>query len=239
MINEHVRDRAAKWIAGDILMASNPGEAFRRWRELIGMSQTALGRALGISPSVISDYETGRRKSPGVVILKRIIGAFLKADEEQGGKVLLTIAHMFGPRPSSDAVLDIREFRKPVSGKTIYKAVDGEVAANKKLLNKKLFGYTVIDSYKAVLELHPEDFRRLYGMTAERALVFTGVTMGRSPMVAVKVMGITPGMIVFHGSLKQVDAVGVKIAELLRVPLVVSKLPSVGDLLENLRKCAS
>jgi putative transcriptional regulator len=69
--------------------------------------------------------------------------------------------------------------------------------------------------------------------------VFTGVTTGRSPMVAIKVMGITPGMVILHGGeLKQVDPLGMKIAEILRVPLIVSKLTTVNDLLEGLRKCA-
>jgi predicted transcriptional regulator len=57
-------------------------------------------------------------------------------------------------------------------------------------------------------------------------------------MVAIKVMGITPGMVILHGELKQVDPLGIKIAEILRVPLIVSKLPTVNDLLEGLRKCA-
>jgi len=145
---------------------------------------------------------------------------------------------MFGTQLPPDIVLDIREFKEPIEGKALCKAVEGEVVVNKDLLHQKLFGYTVVDSYKAVLGLSADEFRRLYGLTTERALVFTGVTTGRSPMVAIKVMGITPGMVIFHGELKQVDPLGLKIAEILRVPLVVSKLPSVNDLLEGLRKCA-
>ena len=90
----------------------------------------------------------------------------------------------------------------------------------------------------AVLGLSADDFRRLYGLTTERVLVFTGVTTGRSPMVAVKVIGITPGMVLLHGGLKEVDPLAIKIAELLKVPLVVSRLPSVEALLEGLRNCA-
>jgi putative transcriptional regulator len=112
------------------------------------------------------------------------------------------------------------------------------MVVDRSLLDRKLFGYTVIDSYKAVLGLSAEDFRRLYGLTTERVLVFTGVTTGRSPMVAVKVIGITPGMVLLHGELKDVDPLAIKIAELLKVPLVVSRLPSVEALLEGLRNCS-
>lgn len=232
-----VRERIARWIAGDITLSDDTGGAFKRWRERFGMSQTSLAKVMRVSPSVISDYEAGRRKSPGAAIIKRVVDAFLKVDEQQGGEVSKTFAKVFGTQLPPDIVLEIREFGEPIDGKTICNAVDGDVVANKDLLSQKLFGYTIIDSYKAVLGLSADDFRRLYGLTTERALVFTGVTTGRSPMVAVKVIGITPGMVILHGELKSADALGVKIAELLRVPLVISRLPSVGDLLEGLRKC--
>lgn len=238
MFKDPIKERVRRWIAGDITLSEDPGGAIKRWREIFGMSQTSLAEALGISPSVISDYEAGRRKSPGVGTVKRIVEAFVEFDEQHGGKVKRAFAHMFGTQLPPDIVLDIREFKEPVDGRTICEVVAGEVAANEELLDQKLFGYTVIDSYKAVLGLSADEFTRLYGLTTERALVFTGVTTGRSPMVAIKVIGITPGMVILHGSLQTVDPLGIKIAEILRVPLVVSRLPSVSDLLEKLRKCA-
>ncbi len=75
-------------------------------------------------------------------------------------------------------------------------------------------------------------------MTTERALVFTGVTTGRSPMIAIKVKGITPGVVVIHGEIKEVDPLAVKIAEILRVPLIVSKITAVNELIEKLKKCS-
>lgn len=239
MFPDPTKDRVARWIAGDIALSEDPGSALKRWREIFGMSQTTLAEALHISPSVISDYEAGRRKSPGVATVRRIVETFIKVDEKQGGQVARAFMHMFGTQLPPDIVLDIREFREPIDGKTLCKAVEGEVIVNKELLDQKLFGYTIVDSYKAVIGLSADDFTRLYGLTTERALVFTGVTTGRSPMVAIKVIGITPGMVIFHGELKQVDPLGIKIAEILRVPLVISRLPSVGDLLEGLRRCAA
>lgn len=233
-----VKERIAKWIAGDITLSEDHGAAMKRWRERFGLTQTALAKAIRISPSVISDYEAGRRKSPGATTIKRMVGTFLDVDEKEGGKVLRTFSHVFGTQLPPDVVLEIREFGEPVDGKTICKAVDGDIVANKDMLDRKLFGYTVIDSYKAIVGLSTDDFRRLYGLTTERVLVFTGVTTGRTPMVAVKVIGITPGMVLLHGDLKEADQIGVKIAELLKTPLVISRAPSVGELLDGLRKCA-
>lgn len=238
MFEDSAKERAAKWIAGDIALSPDPGAAIKRWREMFGVSQISLAKALGISPSVVSDYEAGRRKSPGASIIKRIVEAFIRADEEQEGKFMKAFVRVFGTRLPSDVVLDLREFKRPVEGKVVCKAVEGEVVANKDALSHKLFGYTIIDSYKAVVKLTSEEFVKLYGLTAERVLAFTGVTTGRSPLVAIKVIGITPGMVILHGKLQQVDPLGVKIAELLRVPLVLSKLQTPQTLLEKLRKLA-
>jgi putative transcriptional regulator len=239
MMEEERKSRVARWIAGDITLSSNPAVAIKRWRETFGVSQTALAKALKISPSVISDYEAGRRKSPGIATIRRIVEAFLKADEEGGGRISRVFEQMFGLPLPPDIVLDIQEFKEPIDGKKLCEAVKGEVAANEDLLDHKLFGYTIIDSLKAVLTLSVEDFKRLYGLTAERALVFTNVSMGRSPMVAIKVIGITPGAVVFHGPIKKVDKIGIKIAEVLRVPLIVSRLASVEELVAELKKCVS
>ncbi|MBU4201932.1 MAG: helix-turn-helix domain-containing protein, partial [Candidatus Altiarchaeota archaeon] len=53
-------------IAGEIVLADAPGKSMRKWREIFGIKQNSLAQKLGISASVISDYESGRRKSPGI-----------------------------------------------------------------------------------------------------------------------------------------------------------------------------
>ncbi|MEW6222724.1 MAG: helix-turn-helix domain-containing protein [Candidatus Hadarchaeota archaeon] len=232
------KERIMKWIAGDIALSGNPGETIKRWRERFDVNQTELAKAIRVSPSVVSDYEASRRKSPGATTIKRITEALLKLDEERGGEVSRTFSHAFGTQLPPDVVLEIREYRQPVDGKAVAKAVNGEVVSGKEFMEQKLFGYTAIDSYKAIISMSPEDFRRIYGMTTERVLAFTGVTAGRSPMVAIRVIGITPGMVVLHGDLKEVDPLGIKIAQLLKVPLVISRLPTVVDLISNLRKCS-
>ena len=205
---------------------------------MFGMSQTDLAKALGISSSVISDYEAGRRKSPGVSTVRKMVNAFIETDEAQGGRVMRAFAHMFGTQLPPDVVLDIREFEEPLTGEDLVKVVDGISVVDGKLLGKRLFGYTVIDGPKAVVQLSAEEFTRLYGLTTERALVFTGVTTGRSPMIAVKVRGITPGIVILHGKIKKIDKLGIQIAESLHVPMIVSQVPTVKGLLDRLRKAS-
>jgi putative transcriptional regulator len=233
-----VKERVKKWIAGEICLSENPGDMIRHWRERFGINQTNLANAMRVSPSVICDYEAGRRKSPGTITIRKIVENMMKLDETGGGETLRNLSHVFGTQLPPDVVLEIREYSHPIDGKTVLKAISAEPVANKELLDQKLFGYTIIDSLKAILGLSPEDFRRLYGVTTERVLAFTGVTTGRSPMVAIRIMGITPGLVVLHGELKEIDPVAVKIAQILKVPLAVSRVPTVEELIAGLRKGA-
>lgn len=232
----NLRERAMKWILGEIAFSPDPARSLRTWRERFGIGQAELAKALGVSPSVVSDYESGRRKSPGLSTVRRMIEAMFAIDEQKGGVMLKSLTHLLIGRFPSSIVLEIKEYSKPVEGRTIVEAVKGEVFANEDMLTQKLFGHTVIDSLQAILSLSAEEFRYLYGLSTERVLAFTQVTTGRSPMVAVRVIGITPGMIVLHGQqLREPDALAVKLAQLLRIPLVVSRLPAVDDLIGAFR----
>lgn len=235
MFDDTIKNRVARWIAGDITTAEEPGGSLKRWREKFDIKQSTLAEKLDISPSVISDYESGRRKSPGVGIIQRIVKSLIETDEERGGQVTSAFAHRFGAHLPPEVVLAMREFEKPISGEDFLEVVEGELLTGGNSLNRNLFGYTVIDSPKAVLRLSTEDFIGLYGLTTERALIFTKVTTGRSPLVAIKVRGITPGVVVIHGDVEEPDRLGVKIAENLKVPLILSQVPTVDELLKGLR----
>lgn len=239
MFDDAARDRVARWIAGDITTSEDPGKSIRRWREKFGIKQNTLAQRLEISPSVVSDYESGRRKSPGVGVIRRVVRKLIETDEESGGQVTRAFANRFGAHLPPEIVLAMREFNQPIDGTELVGAVSGESLTDDDLLDRTLFGYTVVDSPRAVLELSSDDFMGLYGMTTERALVFTRVTTGRSPLVAIKVRGITPGAVVIHGTIDKPDRLGVKIAESLKIPLIVSRAPSVDELLSDLRDTSS
>ena len=50
-------------IAGEIALSADPGKTIKKWREEFGISQHELADNVGISHSVISDYESGRHRS--------------------------------------------------------------------------------------------------------------------------------------------------------------------------------
>ncbi len=210
----------AEKMAGEIALSPNPGETIKKWRSTFDVSQTDLAGQLDVSPSVISDYESGRRQSPGTQTVRRLVDALLDIDEEHGGRVLRQYSSM---RDTPGAILDIRELYEPVPARDVYDALDAEIQASEDTLDRELKGYTVVDSLKAITELSSFDYLKMYGWSSERALIFTGITYGRSPMVAVRVHPMKPAMVVYHQP-KSVDDLALKLARMEGIPLATTRM---------------
>ncbi|MEM5778003.1 MAG: helix-turn-helix domain-containing protein [Candidatus Aenigmatarchaeota archaeon] len=228
------KENLAKKIAGEIVLSDNAGMVIQKWRNIFKIPQRRLADEMKIMPSVISDYENGRRKSPGIKIIKRIVEAMISIDEKLGGKVI----HEFSELPTktvlSEAILDMREFDKPITIKDFCKNIDATLIVREDLSNKNLYGYTVVDSLKAIIDLSPFDMVKLYGLTNERALIFIGAHRGRSSMVALKVTNLRPGLVILHGS-EKIDDLAKRIGELENIPIGLTKINDKNELLKLLK----
>lgn len=218
-------------ISGDIVFSDTPGKTIKKWRQIFEISQKELAQRLGVSPSVISDYESDRRKSPGVNFIRRIIEAMLEIDKERGYKTVSKYRDILSGF-KLDVIIDMREFDELIGVNELAKTIDGEMLTD---FDKFVSGYTIVDSIKAILSLNAYDFYRLYGFTTERALIFTKVSTGRSPMVAVRVANLKPAVVVLHGiDAKDVDEIAIKLAEIERIPLIATQMP-LDDMIKALR----
>jgi len=72
------------WIAGSVVLSDNPSQQLKYWRKRFGVKQADLARKMDITPSVLSDYEKGRRPSPGVNFIKRYLIALYELGEANG-----------------------------------------------------------------------------------------------------------------------------------------------------------
>jgi len=231
-----LKNKLAEKMAGEITLSDNPGEILKKWRSNFEISQSDLATFLKVSPSVISDYESGRRKSPGIFIVSRIVEAILEMDTNRGGAKIRSYEGMLRGGFSADAIYDIHEYLSPISVDELTKLVMGEVvySPGNELL-RPLYGYTVVNSLKAILQLSYNELQKLYGWSSERAMVYTEVSTGRSPMVALRVTNLKPALIVIHGiSASAVDKIAAKIAEIEHVPLIATVMP-MPDLLRALQ----
>ena len=233
---ETVEELSTK-IAGEITLSKNPSKTLKKWRDLFGLTQSELARYLSTTPSVVSDYESGRRRSPGTRVVRKFVNAIIRADADRGYPVVKNYEKSHLSNAKTDIVIDMNEFASPLSVKGLCDAVSGEIVSGTAGKDAMVYGYTVVDSVKAILEFSSDDFLRLYGTTSQRALIFTKVSYGRSPLIAIRVSSIKPTVVVMHG-LKEMDELGLKIAQKERMPVILTT-KKIDEMLKELRRYAA
>ena len=232
-VSPSIQEVLARRIAGEIILSGKPGATMRKWRELFAVSQLRLSEKMRLSSSaVISDYESGRRESPGAKFIRRFVLALLQIDEEKGSRFIREFAKLTSS--PSMAVVDLREFPIPVRVEYLCRAIGGEVVACKDKYVKEVNGYTVIDSRKAIEALSGLEYAQLFGATTERALIFTNVENASLAMMIARVSSFKPRVVVFHRT--KPDDYAVKLAEYEQIPLIYSSAPSIEQLVKSLRK---
>lgn len=222
----------AQKIAGDIVMSENCGASLRKWREVFKLTQTEVGVLMGVSASVISDYEKGRR-SPGVKFVRRFVKALINLDKSRGYPVVKQIASSLNL--SLGAIMDLKDFSAPMKLDELVTVVEGFIANSNMHRDVIIYGYTVLDSLEAIERLSGNEFWQIMGATTRRALIFTKVSTGRSPMISVRVSPVKPVAVVLHGT-KKIDPLAIRLADREGLPLIVSLKPTAEDLIKSLRK---
>lgn len=227
------RDSLAREMSGEIVLSDSPEKVIKKWRDIFKISQKMLAEKLDITSSVVSDYESGRRKSPGIKVIRKYVDALLDIDMGRGGKTIRSFSKERGPQ-ASEAVLDIKEFGSGMNVGAFCKGINASLVAGGGK-GRTIYGYTLIDSFKAITEFSYQELTRLYGTTTQRALIFTGVETGRTPMVAIKLTNLHPALVVLHG-LDVVDDVAKRIADVENIPLAVCRLDGVENIIKHLKK---
>jgi putative transcriptional regulator len=227
------RNQLAEKMAGEITLSDSPGHALKKWRMNFEIAPGVLSERLGVSPSVISDYESGRRKSPGTAVVGKIVDTLLATDEESGGKHIEKFSTMLFSAVEDDVIYDLHEYGSPVQLKEFSDAIGCTLLCGS--IDQVIFGYTVVNSLNAIMQLSSDEFNRLYGWSTERALVFTNVSTGKSPMVAIRVTPFKPRCVVLQG----IDAANVhpiveKMAERDRITVMCTSM-DVDKIVSTLR----
>ena len=235
-MSRYILDEIARRLAGDIVMNPEPGRAMKRWRAMFNVTQHSLARILGVKPSVISDYENGKR-IPGSRLVRRYVEGLLELDGQRGWETTRRLARSLGL--PGEGILDMGEFEEPIGLDELALLIDGVILNPDVDLGRRVYGYTIVDSIKSILSLSGMEFYHLLGLTNERVIVFTNVSIGRSPMIAVRVSPVKPSVVVVHGPRRMVDPLAIRIAELERIPFLVTTLRDASVLVERLASKAA
>ncbi len=228
-------DNIRELVAGEIALSDSPGSVMKKWRSLFGITQAELSKHIKHSASTISDYESNRRLSPGVGVIRRFVDALFVIDEEHGGTVAKSLEKFSQENQKETPFYNIYDFTTPISGTDFNRIIEGKIVVNQSYLDSiQLFGYTEIDSLRVILELQPADYPKLFGSTTERAFLFKQVSTGRSPMVVIRVAPIKPKLVVLH-DISNVDKLAVRLAQVEKIPLITTKL-DIDEIRERLKK---
>jgi transcriptional regulator with XRE-family HTH domain len=123
-------------IAGSVVASPDPGQALKAWREKLGIRQVALAKEMKISPSVLSDYESGRRPSPGVQFVRKYVDALVVLDQvdipETGVVTQRILAFLADHIRSKPEMLVLADSRRSLRGfpPVVFKMNAAELAAD-------------------------------------------------------------------------------------------------------------
>ena len=228
-VPDYVLDYISKRIAGEIVLSREPGSVIKKWREIYGLNQFMASKLMGISPSVLSDYERGRRRA-GRRFIRKFINMLFEYDSKQDWIVTRRVARLLNIYV--EGVIDLGEFKNELSLDNLVLLTEG-ILLSTSTIHRPILGYTVLDSVKAVEALTANEYVKAMGATSDRVVVFTNITRGRSVMVAVRVSPVKPSAIVLHG-IKNIDPLAIYIAILENIPLIQSLL-EISELVKRFR----
>jgi putative transcriptional regulator len=229
-----LRNQLAEKMAGEITLSDSPGHALKKWRLNFEIAPGILADRLGVSPSVISDYESGRRKSPGTAVVGKIVDTLLAMDEENDGKHIQKFSTMLFSNVEDDVIYDIHEYGAAIPLKDFSEVIGCTLLCGS--IDQVLFGYTVVNSLNAIMQFSSDEFNRIYGWSTERAVIFTNVSTGKSPMVAIRVTPFKPRCVVLQGlDIGDVHPIVEKMAERDRITVMCTMM-DIDKIVSTLRE---
>jgi putative transcriptional regulator len=130
-------------------------------------------------------------------VVGKIVDTILSIDEANGGKYIKKFGKILYAEIDENVIYDIHDYPQPVPLSSFAGVLGCRTVCGS--LSQSIFGYTIINSLNAITQLSSNEFNRIYGWSTERALIFTEVTSGKSPMVAIRVTPFKPRCVVLQG----------------------------------------
>jgi len=217
-------------VAGMIIYSNSPGKTLRDIRLRLGISQKSLASLINISPSVLSDYESGRRRKPGTRFIKKYIDALIRS---KGVSAVVLATHNSENASSNDAIINIKEYANPIKASKLIDLLEADILTGVNMIDSPIYGHTVLDSIKAIITMRGEQFYKIFGKSSERALIFTRVGIGRSPMVAVRISPLKPRLVMLQGT-DRIESLAVEMALVENIILANIRIKNLNEVLEKL-----
>lgn len=152
-------------------------------------------------------------------MVKRYVDALIQMEVRNGGRFI----KRFDTEERPDYLLSIKEFTGSIPLREMMRALDADCVSKGMDLGRDLHGYTVLDSIRAITSLGAADYLKVFGWSSQRALIFTQVKYGRSPMIAVRAHPMKPAVVVYQKP-ENIDDLAIHLSKLENIPLLVSEM---------------
>ena len=138
-----------------------------------------------------------------------------------------------GLRPHSEGILGMSEFAVAIPLKALAERLEAHPVSRVDV-HRDIHGFTVLDAPRAILSIDASRFVEVYGWTTQRALIFSNVKYGRSPMVAIRAHPLKPAA-VFFACPGRIDPLAIRLSEVENIPLLTTML-AASAVLERLEE---
>lgn len=217
----------ANKIAGELVFSADVGKSIQKWRTNLRISQRELAGRMKIGPSVVSDYESGRRKSPGARMIRKIVECMLLIDFEKRQALSLAGAMPLSESAIDENIITLVPFSGPKSVEEVARNTEGSIVAGEKSKKTVSDGCVVIDSLGKE-NLSFSDLRKICDSCHGKASVFTKPSDGCSVIITSKIVGIYPSCVIFYGvkDLIELSSIALSIADSEGIPVIISSIQS-------------
>ncbi len=188
-------------ILGDICINDDYGVVMRKWRNLFNVSQAELAEKLDIQPSVISDYESGRRNSPGIVFIRKYVLALINIGKNKNKKILDKLSGYPFDKKNN---LIVKKFDKKIKAEDFISNIDARIVIKSEEfhIKKCIFFYNNITDTFASMST-----KELLSLMKGRdsVLIFSNVKSGRFPFIVLRLLSgankiSLPKFVIFQGT---------------------------------------
>lgn len=189
-------------ILGDIAANEEYGFVMKKWRELFNITQAKVAQELNIKPSVISDYEGSRRRSPGIGFVRKYVNTIIKLSEIHEKESFEKVKKLLGIVNETNSLLN-KTFESK-NTESILNLLNAEKLTRRK--NSEFFQECIFFSNKISHVLTKMPSKKLFNHfknSTDKFFIFSKVKSGRIPLILLNLLSKTnkskmPGLIIFQ-----------------------------------------
>ncbi|VVB75465.1 Uncharacterised protein [Candidatus Tiddalikarchaeum anstoanum] len=213
-------------ILGDVVANEEYGLVMKKWRELFSVTQAEIAGKLDVKPSVISDYENSRRRSPGIVFIRSYVNALIVLGELRNKDLHDSVKKELDIKKANDNLI-IKTFNKPKNNSYLIKLLRAKpvTKTNSSAINGLIFFHDNIS--RVLMKLPTYKLLNEMKKVGSYAYIFSNVKSGNLPLILLTLLSkinktSMPALVIFQSDSFKPSNFSKKTAEKKNITLAVT-----------------